>query len=172
MLRISIGSKNFAKVEAVKSVFDDAEVISVSVPSHVAEQPFSDEETMDGALNRARNALKEGNSQIGIGLEGGVTETASGLYLCNWGALVDVNGYSTISGGARIKLPDEISTELRNGRELGPVIDEFAQKRNVRQLEGAIGILSSGKVNRKEMFEHIVRLLAGQYEFNLASKKI
>jgi inosine/xanthosine triphosphatase len=166
MKSITIGSKNFAKVEAVKKVFIGFEVIGLSVPSEVSEQPFSDEETMKGALNRANHAMKAGATDIGIGLEGGVMELSSGLYLCNWGALVDKSGFSTVAGGARIKLPDEIADELRNGRELGPVMDDYAKKRDVRKLEGAVGILTNEKVNRLEMFEHVVKLLAGQYEYN------
>lgn len=169
MITITVGSKNYAKVEAVKQIFSNSEVSGVSVPSYVSEQPFSDEETMKGALNRARNAFKQGNSGVGIGLEGGVLEMEDGIFLCNWGALVDQHGFQTVASGAKIKVPLEIESELKKGRELGPIMDEFAQKQNVRQLEGAIGILTNGLVNRKEMFEHIVRLLKGQYEFHLLS---
>ncbi|MFZ3589392.1 DUF84 family protein [Bacillus sp. DJP31] len=162
---ITIGSKNFAKIKAVRSVFEKAEIISISVPSDVSEQPFSDDETMKGAVNRANNAMKAGNSDIGIGLEGGVVEMSSGMYLCNWGALVDQSGFSAVAGGARLRLPDEIADALRKGNELGPVMDEYAKIKNVRQLEGAVGIFTNGRVNRKEMFEHVVKLLSGQYEF-------
>ncbi|WP_246941315.1 DUF84 family protein [Bacillus pinisoli] len=166
MLTITVGSKNFAKVEAVKDVFLEAvEIKSLSVPSDVSEQPFSDEETLHGAKNRAVHAMMAGGTDIGIGLEGGVVEMASGLYLCNWGALVDHTGFSTVAAGARIQLPDEIAHELRNGQELGPVMDAYAKKKDVRKLEGAIGIFTNEMVNRKEMFTHIVKLLAGQYEF-------
>ena len=39
--------------------------------SGVSPQPFSDEETIQGAINRARAAVKETGADIGIGLEGG-----------------------------------------------------------------------------------------------------
>ncbi len=164
-MRITVGSKNIAKVESVKNVYKEADIFGISVPSEVSDQPFSDEETIKGAVNRAINALRAGDSHIGIGLEGGVLEMKSGMYLCNWGALACESGFSTVAGGARIRIPDEIAEAVRSGRELGPVMDEYAKKRNVRELEGAIGIFSNGKINRKEMFEHIVKLLAGQYEF-------
>ena len=41
--------------------------LHLSVPSGVANQPFSDEETMQGAINRAKRALEEGEAPIGIG---------------------------------------------------------------------------------------------------------
>lgn len=165
MMTITVGSTNFAKVEAVKSIFENSEVKSLSVPSNVSDQPFTDEETLEGASNRAHHAMELGKSELGIGLEGGVVEMSSVLYLCNWGALVDQFGFSTVAGGARIRLPEEVAYELRNGKELGPVMDTFAKKRDVRKLEGAIGVFTSDLVNRKEMFAHIVKLLAGQYQF-------
>ncbi len=61
-------------------------VIPVSASSGVAEQPFSDEETVLGAVNRARNALRLVKADIGIGLEGGVVETGHGLFFCAIGA--------------------------------------------------------------------------------------
>ncbi|MBM6616398.1 DUF84 family protein [Bacillus suaedaesalsae] len=166
MKSIAIGSKNFAKVEAVRAIFKNDGIVSVSVPSDVSDQPFSDEETMKGALNRANNALREAKTTIGIGLEGGVLQMENGIYLCNWGALVDESGYCAVASGAKIKLPNEIGEELLKGRELGPIMDDFAKMKNVRKLEGAVGVLTNGIINRKEMFEHIVKLLRGQYEFN------
>lgn len=48
ILKIAVGSKNPAKVSAVLGVYEDAEIISLQVESGVPEQPFSDEETMEG----------------------------------------------------------------------------------------------------------------------------
>lgn len=169
MLKIAIGSTNPAKIRAVESVFVGmglaVEIVPVAAPSGVANQPFTDEETMRGARNRAEYCLEKGNFDIGIGLEGGVMEMGSGLFLTNWGALA-VKGMDTLTAsGARIKLPEDISVHLRSGRELGPVMEEYSQKKNVRSNEGAIGIFTNGEVNRDEMFAHILRLLAGQYVY-------
>ena len=48
-MKVVVGSKNKTKVGAVEKVWKDAEITSLSVPSGVAAQPFSDEETMQGA---------------------------------------------------------------------------------------------------------------------------
>jgi inosine/xanthosine triphosphatase len=164
-MKIIIGSKNPAKITAVKNSFSHQdEVISVDVPSGVSEQPFSDEETIKGAINRAVAALKEGNGDIGIGLEGGVQETSHGLLICNWGALVSSGRNPIIAGGARLPLPEGIAIRLRAGEELGPVMEDYAQKENVRKQEGAVGIFTNGMVNRSEMFTHVMNLLVGQYQ--------
>ncbi len=61
-MKVVVGSKNKTKVGAVEKVWKDATITSLSVPSGVAAQPFSDEETMQGAINRAKRALEEGGS--------------------------------------------------------------------------------------------------------------
>ncbi len=164
-MKIIIGSKNPAKITAVKNSFShEDEFVALDIPSGVNEQPFSDEETIKGAINRAVGALKQGNGDIGIGLEGGVQETSYGLFICNWGALASNEGEPIIAGGARIPLPEEVAIRLRAGEELGPVMEDYAKKKNVRKQEGAVGIFTNGMVNRSEMFTHVMHLLVGQYK--------
>jgi inosine/xanthosine triphosphatase len=165
MMKIAIGSLNKTKVGAVRNVLTDEELISVSVPSGVADQPFSDEETMRGAMNRAKNALQKTGADVAIGLEGGVVETEHGLFLCNWGALAAQSGVTLLAGGARIKLPDEFLMPLKQGKELSEVMDEYTKRKDIRSNEGAVGIFTSGYVNREEMFTHVTKLLMGQYKY-------
>ncbi|MFS0780518.1 DUF84 family protein [Bacillus sp. 1P06AnD] len=164
---ISIGSKNPAKIEAVLSMMDEAkdELIAVDADSGVSEQPFSDEETIQGAINRAKASLKETESNVAIGLEGGVVQTPFGLMLCNWGALVREGEEPIIAGGARIPLPKEIAEKLLDGNVLGPVMADYTKKKNVSKEEGAIGVFTDLYVTRSQMFEHIMKMLFGQYYF-------
>ena len=83
MLRAAVGTVNPAKVQAVEMVLhnESFHVVAVDVSSDVSAQPFSDEETIQGAINRAVKALKETGADIGFGLEGGVTETEYGMFL-------------------------------------------------------------------------------------------
>ncbi|RFU68758.1 DUF84 family protein [Peribacillus saganii] len=167
-MKIAIGSKNPAKVNAVKAAFGQVSGIflEVDAESGVSNQPFSDEETIKGAINRARNSQVSAFADIGIGLEGGVVETAFGLFLCNWGALVTQSGKTFVSGGARIPLPPEVAEMLRAGRELGPVMSEYTQKNDVPKREGAIGVFTNERITRSEMFRHIVQMLIGQCEYH------
>jgi len=172
-MKIIIGSNNRVKVAAVKNAFhyQQTEFLSLDIASGVSEQPFSDEETIKGAINRAVGALQMGNGDIGIGLEGGVQESTHGLLLCNWGALASKDNQPIIAGGARFLLPDMIADRLRAGEELGPVMDDYSKKKNVRKNEGAVGIFTNGLINRSEMFSHIMNLLVGQFHYQIASKK-
>ncbi len=164
-MKIVVGSTNPAKVQAVINIYKEAEVISLQVESGVSEQPFSDEETMNGAVNRARNCLLEKGADIGIGLEGGVVKMERGLFVCNWGAMATKDGNIFIAGGARIPLPGMIADRLEDGEELGPVMDDFTKKANIRKKEGAIGVFTNERITRADMFGNIMEMLAGQYEY-------
>jgi inosine/xanthosine triphosphatase len=167
-MRAVIGSKNPAKVGAASEVCEilSATVEGVSVPSDVSAQPITDDETRQGAINRAKNALEKCNSTLGIGLEGGIVDTESGMYLINWGALVDDAGTLITASGARILLPESIANSVRTGRELGVVMEEYTNVLDVRSNEGAVGIFTNGLVSRKEMFVHVMKLLIGQYMYS------
>ncbi|ALX48416.1 DUF84 family protein [Lentibacillus amyloliquefaciens] len=164
-MELVIGSGNPAKIAAVNDVFTEDEVFSRDVPSLVSSQPFSDEETRKGAINRAAGSLKANSADIGIGLEGGVMYVEDDLYLCNWGALITRDHVSFTAAGARILLPKEIEHELKIGNELGDVMDGYAKRENVRKKEGAVGIFTNDRISRKAMFAHVVKLLHGQWEY-------
>ncbi len=170
MMKVGIGTTNKAKVGAVISVVTKHfhEILTfehISVDSGVSAQPMSAEETRLGAMNRARKTLEETNADMAFGLEGGVTMIDDIMYLCNWGALALTNGQVLTAAGAQIPLPKEIAAQIIAGRELGPVMDEFVHQLDTSQNVGAIGIFTDGMIDRKEMFEHILQQLVGQYFF-------
>ena len=173
-MNIAIGTTNKAKIGAVevlsKQYFKNAEFTYYKAASDVSEQPMTTEETRQGAINRARNTMASTGAPLSFGLEGGVTEIEGDMYICNWGALVLADGTVFTAAGAQIVLPEEIAQEIRAGKELGPVMEAYTQRRDIRQHTGAVGIFTQGIVNRQAMFEHIVALLIGQYLFVLSHK--
>src|SRR5690554_2592974 len=164
-MKIIVGSKNPTKIKAVQDVFKTAEIHSLDVPSNVSPQPFSDEETRIGAINRADYCANSTSDAIGVGLEGGVMYIDQQLYLCNWGALITPCNKIFTASGARILLPKEIAIQLKAGSELGDLMDGYALKKEVSKKEGAIGIFTNNLITRKEMFEHVMVLLRGQWEY-------
>ncbi len=171
-MNIAIGTTNKAKTEAVeviaKKYFDKPIFTYIKASSQVSDQPRTHEETRMGAINRSKNALNETGAQLSFGLEGGVTEIDGVMYVCNWGALTVSNNTTYTAAGAQIILPEEIAQEIRAGKELGPVMEQYTQRLDIRQGAGAVGIFTQGLVSRQAMFEHIVSLLIGQYLFALA----
>ncbi|UOQ47104.1 DUF84 family protein [Gracilibacillus caseinilyticus] len=169
-MKIVTGTFNQAKMNAVKDVFSEAEVIGADVDSKVDSQPKSDEETLAGAINRAKASRLYIEDGYGVGLEGGVMPISDQLYLCNWGALVTPDHQLFVASGARIPLPDVIAEAVMNGGELGHVMKEWTKMQNIRHHQGAIGIFTNEWVSRKEMFSHVVKLLAGQLAYSTKSE--
>ncbi|WP_010096184.1 DUF84 family protein [Ornithinibacillus scapharcae] len=164
-MKIIVGSKNPTKVKAVQEFFPYDQVEGIEVDSHVSAQPFSDEETKQGAVNRAKFCFEKEEGVVGIGLEGGVMYVNDQLYLCNWGALISPEGELYTASGARVLLPREIEKELNNGMELGLVMDSYAKRTGVSKKEGAIGVFTNDLLTRKEMFAQVVQLLKGQWDY-------
>ncbi|MDX5474838.1 MAG: DUF84 family protein [Bacillaceae bacterium] len=166
---VLIGSTNPAKIKAVQRALLvlglHYKVVGKDVESDVSAQPMSDIETLQGAKNRAINCAKTSPCLFAIGLEGGIDFVNEQLIICNWGALVDHEGRTFIASGARIPLPPHFREDLEGGRELGQLMDEYSRRKDIRKKEGAVGIFTNGAINRMEMFEHVCKLLIGQWLF-------
>lgn len=160
MYNVYLGSTNPVKIKAIQKVID-TNVIAIEVNSEVSNQPFSDEETIKGAYNRAINISEKG---LRFGLEAGVQMVNDIMFLVNWGVLIDEEDNVYYAGGTRIPLPEEIKSELlKREKELADIMDQYFHTYNIKHNQGAIGILTNGLVNREEIFVHIVKLLYGQY---------
>ncbi|MCG5103845.1 DUF84 family protein [Oceanobacillus alkalisoli] len=164
-MKVRIGSKNPTKIHACEAVFKEYTVEGISVPSGVSPQPKTDEETRRGAINRAIAAFNLRETDIGVGLEGGVMLLNGSLYLTNWGALAVSHDEIYTAAGARIALPSAFLPELKQGKELGDIMEEYAQKENIRSNEGAIGIFTNDQIDRSTMFTHVTQILRGQLEY-------
>lgn len=154
---VAIGSRNPAKINAVRSsfsmAFPKARYVVIDAPSGVSDMPMSAEEVRLGALNRAKSSLSMAKrAQYGVGIEGGVERTVDGLMVCGYVCIVHKSGRTGIGGGTSVLLPKSIASEVVKGRELGHVIDDLTGRSNVKQKEGAIGILTKGITSRKEIF--------------------
>lgn len=114
--------------------------------------PMSDKECLIGAQNRARASLKATGADMGIGLEGGVNSGPVGLMLLGWVAVIDTNGRQGVGSTARIPLPEQMAERVRDGHELGDVIDAILGEKNIKRRGGTVGALTSGLVLRQEAF--------------------
>lgn len=147
-MRIAVGSGNPVKRDAVATVVD-GDVSTVAVDSGVPEQPRGHAETLRGARTRAHRALAAGEFDVGVGLEGGVAEFdgTDGLFLVMWAAATD--GEQTgVGGGPSLRLPTEVAEPVREGEELGPVMDDREGRAGVGRDDGAAGVLTDGRIDR------------------------
>lgn len=156
-MKVAVGSKNPIKIKAVKNVFKrvfgNVKVVGVEVNSGVSHTPFGFEETMKGAINRAKKALKKAKADFGVGLEGGWEKTKFGAFLVGTVAIIDKEGKIGLSRESSILLPKKIVFELEKGRELGEIMDEIQGIKNTKQKWGAIGFFTKGLTNRQKAFE-------------------
>lgn len=98
IIYIAVGTTNPSKISAVKSAFKesfpstvDIVITTHSVSSMVPAQPIGNEQTKEGAKNRAIAAFKDSNNaDFGVGLEGGVTYSDCGndIWCMAWMAIV------------------------------------------------------------------------------------
>lgn len=135
---------------------ENFEVLGISVNSGVSDQPNSNKETLDGALGRAINAMKNfpgGNYYVGI--EGGVEARGNEMESFAW---VVVKSGNLVGKGktGTFFLPDKVIYWVKQGKELGEADDIVFKKSNSKQKNGAIGILTGNVIDRKEFYKSAV----------------
>ena len=159
---ISVGTNSKPKLAACEEIltraFSEVTLYSYSVESGVSAMPMTQDETAQGAMNRAYAALAAHKSaDMGVGLEGGVYEGPRGyLYLLGWVAIIDTRGTLGLGHSGGVMLPEDIAAELKSGAELGPLMYQRVGA-DIRHTIGATGILTSGLYPRNREFEDALR---------------
>ena len=153
-----VASSNPAKISAVEMAFSEAfpklefEYMGVEVKSGVADQPMSDEETREGAVKRVQNAMAvQPQADYWVGLEGGVAKIGGKMQSFAWVSVAGKKGIN-LSRTATFVLPKEVVAMIESGKELGQAMDVMEKRRNTKQQEGAVGILTKGLVSRSELY--------------------
>lgn len=175
-LNIQVGSTNPVKVNASKAAFKayfpdhDVNVIAVSAPSNVADQPMTECETLLGARNRVSFCQNEqANSDFYIAIEGGVEAHEYGP--AAFAYVVINNGHKEAVGkSAELPLPISVYQALSQGQELGDVIDSLFNTENAKQKTGAMGLFTNDLVTRQSTYEQaLILALAKLVNANLYS---
>ncbi|MEL7061465.1 MAG: inosine/xanthosine triphosphatase, partial [Acidobacteriota bacterium] len=171
--RVIVGSRNPAKIEAVRRGLDrwvpdpHRVIVGVAVPSGVSDQPMSDAETLRGARHRAARAqAARPNAEVWLGLEGGLAswpdhEDAPGpasLMAFGWIVAIDENGRSGESRTATFEVPASAAALVTEGLELGHAIDRVTGERGLKTRGGAVGWVSDGRLDRAELYAPAVLL--------------
>ena len=156
---LAVGTQNKAKLEGVETAFlkafDTVEVHSFSVESGISEQPVTDEESMQGARNRALAALEQmPDADFGVGMEGNTVTTAGRMFLHGWVAIIDNDGIEGLGHSSGLELPMSLRTAIENGEELGPALQKILgdDDNEIRHSQGTNGILSGGLYTRVNEF--------------------
>lgn len=160
---IAVGSKNPVKIaaalKAFQSMFPDQvfKIIGYDTDSGVSAQPMSDDETLQGAKNRAASALKADDSAVyGVGMEGGFQELTEGWFDAHWVVILERSGKQGIGQSIRIPIPDSFMPDIHAGKELGQVIDEYFGEVNAKQGKGYVGLVTNNVIDREKMVRDAV----------------
>ncbi|MAH06940.1 inosine/xanthosine triphosphatase [Candidatus Pacearchaeota archaeon] len=164
---INIGSTNQVKIEAVKETISDYKFLQGStiqpqnVSSEVRNQPLSLEETITGAKNRARSAFTE-QCNYSIGLESGLYKSnhakAGYLDICVC-AVYDGENFS-LGFSQPIEFPINLTNAIINeGIDANQAANktELTSNDSIGSKEGIVGIITKGKVTRKEHTKQAIR---------------
>jgi len=163
---LAVGTRNPVKVSAVthiveKLLHEKLEVIAVEVSSGVPNQPMGLEQTIRGAVNRAKQAVSSVSSaELGIGIEAGlvkVPETLTGYFDIQFAAIADKKGKVTIGCGPGFEYPPKVLSEaLGKGKEIGDVMESLTGIENIGERIGAVGFLSQGELDRQRLTEQAI----------------
>src|SRR5699024_446494 len=141
-MNIVIGSTNQTKIKAVKAVFPEANVHTASAPSDISAQPIGDNETLLGAMNRAKYLREIYPEMYGVGLDGGVMCVENNLFLNSFVVRITTNEKVYTAARRIIPLPDGFCRKPNQRNELSTLMDEFRNKENGRNREGVSGIFT------------------------------
>eukprot|EP00614_Pseudopedinella_elastica_P001750 CAMPEP_0172599744 /NCGR_PEP_ID=MMETSP1068-20121228/19860_1 /TAXON_ID=35684 /ORGANISM="Pseudopedinella elastica, Strain CCMP716" /LENGTH=225 /DNA_ID=CAMNT_0013400099 /DNA_START=95 /DNA_END=772 /DNA_ORIENTATION=+ len=171
-LTVAVGSKNPCKVKAVRLAFSDAfptcqlKISPFDVASGVSDQPMSEEETKQGAENRAKAAAAafaqagESGPDFAVGLEGGVGRCGEGLDCFAYMAVLAPSrplglANPSTSRTASFLLPPVITRLMdKEGLELGDADDKIFSRVNSKHRDGTVGILTKGVIGRSVFYRH------------------
>ena len=174
---IAVGSTNEAKILAVKEVlqgsacFPNVDVVGLAAGSDVSDQPISLQETIQGAKNRARNAFNQCSCKYSFGIESGLmvaAETSSGYLHVSACCIYDGRNYYTgLSTGFEIPLQIlELILNKKMDLSQACLHSGISTNTKIGSTEGLVGILTQGRIDRKEYSKQCVMAAVLQLENN------
>ena len=154
MIKVTIGSTNPTKLEAVKQAFriiwpdQKFEFETFNGVSGVNEQPLHEEESITGARNRARQVIIETDTDFAVGIEGGMYKVDDKWFVSDWAIVLDQTGKEGIGGTPRYHVPDHIRTHITSDHDLSAVLEDKLGAINIGKLDGYAGMMTGNHITR------------------------
>ena len=122
-------------------------------PESGVDQPRSDPETYEGALNRAEAGMTAVPlADYWVGIEGGIEETDLGMAAFAWISVLSSGGEGR-GKTAAFFLPERVAALVRDGMELGHADDLIFGHTASKRKKGAVGLLTENAVDRTALYE-------------------
>ena len=166
-MNINVGSKNRVKVDAAAEILKEyshlahARVVSVEAGSGVADQPKSLDETMRGAMNRAKGAWKD--CDYSIGLESGLMRVPMSrtgyMDVCICAIYDGKEFYFGFSSAWEFPDKRMLDLMLKEGLNMSQAINKagLTKSADIGAENGAIGILTKNRLDRKAFTKEALR---------------
>ena len=158
---IVMGSTSPVKVNATNQAFgtyfDDVKVKALPLASGVKAFPTSDEETLRGALNRAREARSlEPEADFAVGIEGGLSRFGEYVLVKQVAVVIkdDIIGIGVSAGYAA---PERLLRQLDMASDKSrSIIDSYLGRKEILSKEGVIGVLTNEALDRTKVTKDAV----------------
>lgn len=162
--KVYVGSLNPVKIECTRIAFQKVftqkrfEFLGRRVSSGVPDQPMNDRETYEGARNRALNLKHDfPDGEFWIGIEGGIDNINDDMHAFAWIVVLNQEKHGE-ARTATFVLPPKIKNLIYQGVELGHADDIVFSRKNSKQKDGAVGILTNGLIDRIQYYEQALFL--------------
>jgi len=157
-MKIAIGSTNPVKIEATKKAFKKVwpnkkwQVVGLEIPSGVSSQPMTDAESIKGATNRAKGALKANKADFAVGIEGGLQEFQGNWFDSGWVVIINKSGVVGIGSSIRMETPAIIIKKVKAGGEVGLIDNEIFKTKDSKKGIGHFGLMTDGAITRIDCY--------------------
>ncbi len=174
-MKVGMGSLNKTKLAALKSVLSDypmfagAEIFGVDAVTDIFGHPKSLEETIEGAINRAKRAY-EGHD-YGFGIEGGLMEVPhSKSGYAEVAACAIYDGVQVCLGfSPALEWPKEVTRKIveegLDGSQAMRAVGLDSGEGKLGEREGFISIVTKGRMSRTDYNRYAVMMALTHLEF-------
>ena len=157
---VVVASKNPVKVGAARDAFhamfpnEEFDIRGRSIDSDVSDQPMSDDETYQGAVERVERAKEQHpEADFWIGMESGITEVNGGMEVFGW-TVVRTTDQAGQSRTVSLTIPPRMAELIRGGMDMASADDEVFNREDSGRGTGTMGLLTGEVLGRQHMFLH------------------
>ena len=155
---VAVASLNEAKINAVREALShlSTQVFGIECSSGVSPQPMNEEETMKGAMNRARIASQQ--ADYGVGIESGLSMINGRTFESGWVCVVTKEGQVGLASSNRYEIRKPVLELIEQGLELSEAIEQLTGLSDIKTQKGMSGVITNGIINRSDSYRDAVLL--------------
>lgn len=157
-MNIAVGSRKPYKIRAATLACElvfagGARIFDVDVSSGVSAQPMSNEESIEGAKNRAGAAIEQApeHCELGIGIENGLVQVGERWFANTWIVALDSAGREGMASSLQRPVPAAVMELVEQGHELSQAVRDVFGNVSETSFDGLIGLMTQGALTRHDV---------------------